>query len=132
MCAFLSALPALQPMSKPDPDAQINHMPVQIDILEHKETQLKGTERRVHSLQQQVETMQAELSRLNCCRHPARARTQMLTPVRLDTCRCLQPTCADACQIHLQLLLTCAPRCHSVTEVLVSVNVVQGQSDRGG
>lgn len=35
----------------------------QVDILEHKETQLKGTERRVHSLQQQVETQQAELSR---------------------------------------------------------------------
>lgn len=35
----------------------------QVDILEHKETQLKGTERRVHSLQQQVEAQQAELSR---------------------------------------------------------------------
>ena len=35
----------------------------QVDILEHKEMQLKGTERRVHSLQQQVEMQQAELSR---------------------------------------------------------------------
>lgn len=35
----------------------------QVDILEHKEMQLKGTERRVHSLQQQVEVQQAELNR---------------------------------------------------------------------
>ncbi|KAL3154619.1 hypothetical protein ABBQ32_014069 [Trebouxia sp. C0010 RCD-2024] len=35
-----------------------------VDILEHKETQLKGTERRVQSLQQQVEAQQAELSRM--------------------------------------------------------------------
>lgn len=35
----------------------------QVDILEHKETQLKGTERRVHSLSQQVEQLQAELGR---------------------------------------------------------------------
>lgn len=36
---------------------------IQVDILEHKEMQLKGTERRVYSLQQQVEMQQAELSR---------------------------------------------------------------------
>ena len=41
----------------------LNALAVQVDILEHKETQLKGTERRVHSLQQQVEILQTELSR---------------------------------------------------------------------
>ena len=38
-------------------------MDFQVDILEHKEMQLKGTERRVHNLQQQVEALQAELNR---------------------------------------------------------------------
>ena len=36
---------------------------LQVDILEHKETQLKGTERRVHTFEQQVEQLQTELSR---------------------------------------------------------------------
>lgn len=34
-----------------------------MDILEHKETQLKGTERRVHTFEQQVEQLQAEMGR---------------------------------------------------------------------
>ncbi len=36
---------------------------MQVDILEHKETQLKGTERRVHTFEQQVEQLQSEMGR---------------------------------------------------------------------
>lgn len=39
----------------------------QMDILEHKEVQLKGTEKRVYSLEQQVEQLQTELSRYCSC-----------------------------------------------------------------
>lgn len=36
---------------------------LQMDILEHKEVQLKGSEKRVNGLEQQVEQLQTELSR---------------------------------------------------------------------
>ena len=39
---------------------------MQVDILEHKETQLKGTERRVHTFEQQVEQLQSEMGRYRC------------------------------------------------------------------